>query len=74
MSNKWLDSLGGRKFILTIIVIIVGTAVQLFSSGGCNPSYASLLIGIVGAFSASNALVTVSTAKKQESSDDQSKP
>jgi hypothetical protein len=58
LKKTWLDTLGGRKFVLTIIVIAVGTCVQLFAPGGCNPSFASLLIGVVGAFSAANSFVT----------------
>jgi len=65
MNRTWLDSLGGRKFVLTIIVIIVGTAVQLVAPGGCNPSYASLLIGICAAFNAANSVVTTTAMNKE---------
>ncbi len=74
MNITWLDKLGGRKFVLTIIVIVVGTAVQLLSPGGCNPSYASLLIGICAAFSAANSVVTVNSMKGTQIEADQSKP
>lgn len=75
MNKTWLDSLGGRKFILTVIVITVGTAVQLLAPGGCNPSYASLLIGITAAFNAANSIVTTSTFMKGNQTDvTESKP
>lgn len=71
MNKSWLDAVGGRKFVLTIIVIIVGTVVQLFSPGGCNPSYASLLIGLCAAFNTANSVVTAIALKGQQ---DESKP
>ena len=64
MDRTWLDKLGGRKFVLTIVVIAVGTTVQLLAPGGCNPSYASLLIGICAAFNAANSVVTATTFMK----------
>ncbi len=74
MEKTWLDKLGGRKFVLTIIVMLLGTAVQLLSSGGCNPSYASLLIGICAAFNAANSVVTVNSMKGSQVETDQNKP
>lgn len=51
-----IDSIGGRKFLLTILILGVGTFVQLKS--GMNAEYAAFLAGILAAFSASNAYVT----------------
>lgn len=49
-----LDAIGGRKFLLALVVIAVGTAVQIIKPGAVDPSFTALLIGVFGAFSASN--------------------
>lgn len=53
-----LDKLGGRKFVLALLTILVGTAVQILSPNGVNDSFVALLVGITAAFGASNAFVS----------------
>jgi hypothetical protein len=54
-----IEQMGGRKFILALIILGVGTLVQLKS--GVNESFVALLVGIMAAFGASNAFVTSRT-------------
>lgn len=53
-----LEKIGGRKFVLAILAVAVGTAVQIFSPHGVNESFVALLVGITAAFGASNAFVS----------------
>ncbi len=53
-----LEKLGGRKFVLAILAVAVGTAVQILSPHGVNESFVALLVGITAAFGASNAFVS----------------
>ncbi len=53
-----LDKLGGRKFLLTLLIIAVGTAVQVLSPKGVTTEFTALLIGVATAFGASNAWVS----------------
>lgn len=52
------DYLGGRKFILSLILIIVGAVIELKTDRGVSTAFAGLLVGILTAFSASNAFTT----------------
>jgi len=56
--------LGGRKFLLAIIVIGVGTAVEIVTERGVSANFAALLGGIVAAFSAANFAVSREHFKK----------
>lgn len=53
-----LDNLGGRKFVLTVVCVAVGTAVELYTSRGVTPAFAGLLGTLVAAFGAANAFNT----------------
>lgn len=53
-----LGAIGGRKFLLTLIVIAVGTAVQILSPTGVNEAFVALLVGVSAAYGASNAVIT----------------
>lgn len=55
-----LEALGGRKFLLTIIIIAVGSAVHVLSPKGMSTELTALLIGAMTAYGASNAFVTSS--------------
>jgi hypothetical protein len=63
---QWLNKLGGRKFLLSIIVLIIGTVVQLYGKQGVNESFVALLIGALGVFNAANAVVSSKFASKPE--------
>ena len=53
-----LDAIGGRKFVLTLICVGVGTAVELYTNRGVTPAFAGLLATLVAAFGAANAFNT----------------
>lgn len=53
-----LDAIGGRKFLLTLLVLALGTAVQMLSPKGVTAEYTALLVGVIGTFHASNAFIT----------------
>lgn len=53
-----IEKLGGRKFLLTIICVAVGTAVELRTDRGVSASFAGLLAALVTAFGAANAYLT----------------
>ena len=54
-----LDAIGGRKFLLTLLMIAVGTAVQILSPKGVTSEFTALLVGLSAAFTAGNAFNTV---------------
>jgi apolipoprotein N-acyltransferase len=60
-----LEALGGRKFLLTLIVIAVGTAVQILSPHGVTEAFTALLIGVTATFGASNAFLSAKFAGVQ---------
>ena len=53
-----IEAMGGRKFLLAMICIAVGTAVQILAPAGVNESFVALLVGISGAFGVTNAFVS----------------
>lgn len=55
-----IEKLGGRKFLTTLIAMIIGTAVQLLSQKGVTPEFAALLATLVTAFGAANVFATAS--------------
>ncbi len=57
-SPSVLDALGGRKFLLSLIILAVGTVAQIKSANGINNEFVALLVGVLTAFSATNAFVT----------------
>lgn len=58
MKMSLLQKLGGRKFLLALVVIGVGTAIEIYTERGMSVAFATLLGSIVAAFSASNFAVT----------------
>ena len=64
-----IERIGGRKFILAMIVIAVATAVEIYTVRGITTAFASLLGGLVAAFSAGNYLSKVEYRKTQEGSE-----
>ena len=53
-----IDELGGRKFLLTLAALGIGTAVQILSPKGVTTEFAALLAGLIASFSAANAFNT----------------
>lgn len=60
-----IDALGGRKFLVSILIIAVGTAVQIYSPLGVTEAFTALLVGIAATFGATNAWVTTVMDGKQ---------
>lgn len=54
----WLDILGGRKFVLALVSLGTGAAVSILSPKGLSPELVALILGSLGAFSASNAVLS----------------
>ncbi len=61
---NWMTHIGGRKFLLALIAIGIGTAIELTTDRGVSASFAGLLAGIIATFSAANFAVTNSHMKK----------
>lgn len=60
------DLIGGRKFVLAIIIIGVCTGIQLKTGAGITESFTALMIGIMAAFGATNAYVTAKVGSEQK--------
>lgn len=54
--RKWIDRLGGRKWALTLLVLVLATIIDLVTTRGLSASWVQLAIGLVGAYSVSNAI------------------
>lgn len=52
------EKVGGRKFVLSLILILVGAAVELFTTRGITMAFAGLLGTILATFSATNMVIT----------------
>ena len=63
-----LDAIGGRKFLLTLLVLGLGTAVQVLSPKGVTTEYTALLLGVVAAFHGANAMITTKTLSASDDS------
>lgn len=50
-----IEGLGGRKFIFTLLIIGVGTAVELYTERGMTQNFVALLLGSAGIFAAGNS-------------------
>jgi hypothetical protein len=53
-----LDVIGGRKFLMAIILIAAGIVIEIYGKNGLSTNMASMLAGIYAIFSGSNALIT----------------
>lgn len=58
-----LEALGGRKFIMGLLVVIAGCAMQMYSPKGLTPELVALLLGVSGGFSVTNMLATKDALK-----------
>lgn len=56
--GKAFDNLGGRKFIMGIVVMLIGAAIEVNSANGLSTEMAALITMVYATFSASNAIVT----------------
>lgn len=64
-SPSLIDSLGGRKFLLTLLTLAIGTAVQILSPLGVTTEFAALLVGLTTAFGAANAVITATATNAE---------
>lgn len=58
-----INKFGGRKVIVTMLAMIVGSLVHVFSSKGLTVEYATLLGSLVGMFKVGNAFERHTDAK-----------
>lgn len=56
--NKLWQAIGGRKFLLALVCIGVGTAIELETARGLSMNMAGLLAMILAAFNVSNVMAT----------------
>lgn len=68
MKMSLLQRVGGRKFLLALIVIALGTVIELYTQRGITASFAGLLTAIVASFSAANYGNTKEYYKQQAAS------
>ena len=56
--ETFFDKIGGRKFVMGIVLIVAGGAVDVLSPNGLSVNLLGLMTAIYAAFSATNAIVT----------------
>lgn len=54
----FLQKLGGRKFLLALFCIVVGSVIDFYTERGLSPALAGLMGSIVAAFSMANYAVS----------------
>lgn len=64
-----LDNMGGRKFLMAIVMLLVGAAIEVAGKNGLSVNMAGLMAALYTAFSASNALITNKQLAAQASSE-----
>ena len=57
-SNSIFDKIGGRKFIMALVVIIVAAVIDALGKNGLSTNMIAILGTVYATFSASNAFVT----------------
>lgn len=58
-----LQRLGGRKFLMALIVLGIGTYIELTKVAGLSQNMVALMIGLVGVFSAANHMTSAAYMK-----------
>ena len=53
-----LEKLGGTKFLMTLIAMGIGTAVEILKPTGLGPTFAGLLAGLVATYGVANTMIT----------------
>lgn len=64
--QKILEALGGRKFLLTLVVLALAAVIELKTERGISEQFVALLIGVLGVFSAANATISSIAMGKQQ--------
>lgn len=53
-----LEKLGGTKFIMTVVAMGIGTAVEVLKPSGLGATFAGLLAGLVATYGVANTFIT----------------
>lgn len=53
------DKIGGRKFVLTIVILLFGSLLEAFGKNGLSANMVALLLGAGGIFGVANAATTI---------------
>lgn len=53
------DKIGGRKFVLTIFILIIGALIDVFGKNGLSQNMVALLVGASTVFGVANAAVSM---------------
>lgn len=70
MKKGLLQKLGGRKFLLTLLAIAVGTAIELLTERGLTAAFAGLMGTLIAAFGLANAGIERAHVKSNEGKKD----
>lgn len=57
------ESLGGRKFVMTVLIMAAGVAVEVHAPTGMSVTMAGFLASILATFSATNAIISTRSIK-----------
>lgn len=60
-----LEAMGGRKFLMVILMLGVGMGIEILGKNGLSTTMAGLIMGLYTAFSAANVVATVKAAKTE---------
>lgn len=66
-----LDVMGGRKFLMAVVLIIAGVVIELYSKNGLSTNMAGMLAAIYATFSASNVIASNKALSVNEATSDQ---
>ena len=58
-----LEAIGGRKFLMVILMLGVGMGIEILGKNGLSTTMAGLIMGLYTAFSAANVVATVKAQK-----------
>lgn len=53
-----MEAIGGRKFLMAILMLLAGVAIEIVGKNGLSVNMAGLMAALYTAFSASNAIIT----------------
>lgn len=54
-----MESLGGRKFVMTLAAMLIGTLTHIFAPRGLTTEFTMMLLGAVATFSGANVFTTI---------------
>lgn len=74
MEPTMFDKIGGRKFALTIIILLFGSLIEAFGKNGLSANMIALLLGAGGIFGVANAATTIKQLGQPASQDETPAP